>query len=129
MAPLFAKVVLYTQLCSERAAKDGQPGELEQALATGGTIRENIESTVQQLVNDPVFENLVFKKIGGENNGIIIPNRSKFERMIISGGYNGFWLEYKQNLKEMGSPSKQPAPSNEPELENHMQKEAPKIMV
>ena len=43
MALPFAKVVLYTQLCSERAANDGQPGELEQALGTGGNIRENIE--------------------------------------------------------------------------------------
>lgn len=112
MALPFAKVVLYTQLCSERAANGGQPGELEQALGAGGNIRENIEKTAQTLAKDQVFQDLVLKKIGEKNNGKILPNRSKFERMIISGGYNGFWLEYKQNVKEKGNQSKQPASSN-----------------
>ena len=123
MALPFAKVVLYTQLCSERSANGGQPGELEQALGTGSNLQENIEKTAQNLAKDPIFENLVFKKIGEENNGKILPNRSKFERMIISGGYNGFWLEYKQNLKELGNQNKQQASSNKVQLENQHQKQ------
>ena len=121
MALPFAKVVLYTQLCSERDANGGQPGELEQALGTGGNIRENIEKTAQTLATDQVFENLVLEKIGEKTNGKILPNRSKFERMIISGGYNGFWLEYKQNLKEKGNQNEQPAPSNKKQKENQKQ--------
>ena len=121
MALPFAKVVLYTQLCSERDANGGQPGELEQALGTGGNIRENIEKTAQTLATDQVFENLVLKKIGEKTNGKILPNRSKFERMIISGGYNGFWLEYKKNLKELGNQNEQPAPSNKKQKENQKQ--------
>ena len=126
MALPFAKVVLYTQLCSERDANGGQPGELEQALGNGGNIRENIENTAQNLANDKIFKNLVLKKIGEDTNGKILPNRGKFERMIISGGYNGLWLEYKQNLKELGNPKKQKAPSNEEQLENQKQQEMQK---
>ena len=127
MALPFAKVVLYTQLCSERAANDGQPGELEQALGTGGNIQENIEKTAQTLAKDQIFKNLVLKKIGESTNGKILPNRSKFERMIISGGYNGFWLEYKQNLKEMSNQSKQPASSNKKQKENQKQQSVQKV--
>lgn len=126
MALPFAKVVLYTQLCSERAANDGQPGELEQALGTGSNIRKNIEKTAKTLAKDQVFKNLVLKKIGEDTNGKILPNRSKFERMIISGGYNGFWLEYKQNLKELGNQSEQPAPSNKKQKENQKQQDMQK---
>jgi FKBP-type peptidyl-prolyl cis-trans isomerase (trigger factor) len=131
MALPFAKVVLYTQLCSERTANGGQPGELEQALGAGGNIRENIEKTAQTLANDQIFKNLVLKKIGEENNGKILPNRSKFERMIISGGYNGFWLEYKQNLKEFGNQNEQQVRANEEQLENQNQKQqdAPKTLM
>ena len=123
MALPFAKVVLYTQLCSERSANGGQPGELEQALGTGSNIRENIEKTAQGLAKDPVFKNLVLKKIGNETNGKIFPNRSKFERMIISGGYNGFWLEYKLNLKEMDNQKDQQGRANEVQQENQNQKQ------
>jgi hypothetical protein len=123
MALPFAKVVLYTQLCSERAANDGQPGELEQALGAGGNIRENIEKTAQTLATDQVFEKLVLKKIGEKTNGKILPNRSKFERMIISGGYNGFWLEYKLNLKEMDNQKDQQGRANEVQQENQNQKQ------
>jgi hypothetical protein len=123
MALPFAKVVLYTQLCSERAANSGQPGELEQALGTGSNIQENIEKTAQTLANDQIFKNLVLKKIGEDTNGKILPNRGKFERMIISGGYNGFWVEYKQNLKEMGNRNEQQVLANEDQLENQSQKQ------
>ena len=126
MALPFAKVVLYTQLCSERDANGGQPGELEQALGTGGNIRENIEKTAQTLANDQIFKNLVLKKIGEKNNGKILPNRSKFERMIISGGYNGFWLEYKQNLKELGNQNEQQADKAQLENQNQKQQEMQK---
>ena len=126
MALPFAKVVLYTQLCSERSANGGQPGELEQALGTGSNIRENIEKTAQGLAKDPVFMNLVLKKIGNEINGKILPNRSKFERMIISGGYNGFWLEYKQNLKELGNQNEQQADKAQLENQNQKQQEMQK---
>ena len=126
MAPLFAKVVLYTQLCNERSANGDQPGELEKALGTGNKIQENIEKTAQNLANDPVFRNLVFKKIGDEVNGIILPNRSKFERMIISGGYKSFWMEYKQNLKEIGNKNEQQVPVNEVQPENRKQQEKQK---
>jgi hypothetical protein len=126
MALPFAKVVLYTQLCSERDANGGQPGELEQALGTGSNIQENIEKTAQTLANDQIFQNLVLKKIGEDTNGKILPNRGKFERMIISGGYNGFWLEYKQNLKELGNQKEQQAPANELEMENQKQQEMQK---
>ena len=121
MAPLFSRILLYTQLCSERSANGGQPGELEQALGTGSNIRENIEKTAQTLATDQVFEKLVLKKIGEKTNGKILPNRSKFERMIISGGYNGFWLEYKQNLKELGNQNEQQA--DKAQLENQNQKQ------
>lgn len=126
MALPFAKVVLYTQLCSERAANDGQPGELEQALGTGSNIQENIEKTAQTLAKDQIFKNLVLKKIGEKNNGKILPNRSKFERMIISGGYNGFWLEYKQNLKELGNQNEQQADKAQLENQNQKQQEMQK---
>jgi hypothetical protein len=126
MALPFAKVVLYTQLCSERDANGGQPGELEQALGTGSNIQENIEKTAQTLANDQIFKNLVLKKIGEDNDGKIFPDRTKFERMIISGGYNGLWLEYKQNLKELGNQKEQQAPANELEMENQKQQEMQK---
>ena len=121
----FARVVLYTQLCGERDAKGGQPGELEQALGTGSDIRENIEKAVKNLAKDQVFQNLVFKKLGEEVNGRIFPNRMKFEKMIVSGGYNGFWLEYKQNLKEIGNRNEQQVLDNEAQPEKQNQKEAP----
>ena len=127
MAPLFAKVVLYTQLCSDRSAKGGQTGELEQALGRGSHIQENIEKTAQNLAKDPIFHNLVLKKMGEENNGIIIPNRNKFEKLIISGGYKGFWLEYKLNLKELGNQKEQPAPTNKTQMENQKQQNMQKL--
>jgi hypothetical protein len=128
MALPFAKVILYTQLCSERDANGGQPGELEQALGAGGNIRENIEKTAQTLATDQVFEKLVLKKIGEKTNGKILPNRSKFERMIISGGYNGFWLEYKQNLKQLGNQNEQQADKAQLENQKQKQQEVSKVM-
>ena len=128
MAPLFSRILLYTQLCSERSANGGQPGELEKLLITGGTIRENIDNTVRQLVNDPVFQDVVLKKIGDENNGRIIPSRSKFERLLISGGYNGLWLEYKQNLKAVGKQNEQSLPKEaQPENKNRKQQDIQKL--
>jgi hypothetical protein len=130
MALPFAKVVLYTQLCNERAANSGQPGELEQALGTGSNIQENIEKTAQTLATDQIFKNLVLKKIGDKTNGKILPNRTKFERMIISGGYNGLWLEYKQNLKQLGNQKEQPKASDEMQMENQQkQQEVSKVMM
>ena len=121
MAPLFAKLVLYTQVCSERSANGGQPGELEQALGTSSNIQKHIEKTAQSLAKDPVFKNLVLKKIGEDINGKILPNRGKFEKMIISGGYNGFWLEYKMNLKGLDNQNEQQAHSNDVQLKNQKQ--------
>ena len=65
--------------------------------------------------------------MGEENNGIIIPNRNKFEKLIISGGYKGFWLEYKLNLKELGNQKEQPAPTNKTQMENQKQQNMQKL--
>jgi hypothetical protein len=43
--------------------------------------------------------------------------------MIISGGYNGFWLEYKLNLKEMDNQKDQQGRANEVQQENQNQKQ------
>jgi hypothetical protein len=62
ISALVAKVVLYSQLCSERAANGGEPGETEKLLRAGSSVRENIEQTTQQLAKSPVFKNIVLKK-------------------------------------------------------------------
>lgn len=103
-APTLAKVVLYSQLLGEREANGGEPGKLEQALSTGNNIRENIENAAKNLAKDQVFKDLILKRMGIEENGIRVPDRDKFERLIISGAFkNGFWTEYMQNLKGMAN--------------------------
>ena len=129
MAPLFARVVLYSQLCSEREANGGAPGDLEMLLGTGNTVRENIDNTIQKLAKDPAFQNLVLKKMGNEDTPNRCPDRVKFEKMIISGGCGGFWLEYKQNLKYIGSQNDQPAAIGEVQMEIGKQQKAKKIMM
>jgi hypothetical protein len=42
VAPLFAKVVLYSQLSAERTANGGNPGEMEKTLGNSNIIKENI---------------------------------------------------------------------------------------
>ena len=103
MAPMFAKVVLYAQLCHEREVNNGESGELEKLLSTGSSIQENIENTAQRMAKDIVFKNVVLKKIGVEDDDRLIPNRYKFEALVASYGCRGIWMEYKQNLKDMGN--------------------------
>ena len=103
-APTLAKVVLYSQLLGEREANGGEPGKLEQALSTGNNIQENIENAAKNLAKDQVFKDLILKRMGTVENGIRVPDRNKFEHLIISGAFkNGFWMEYMQNLKGMAN--------------------------
>ena len=126
MAPLFAKVLLYSQLRNERTANNGEPGEMEKLLGTGNSIQENIENITQEMVNDPVFQNLVLKKMGSVEGRTVGLQRGKFQDLIASGGCVSFWQEYKQNKKEMGS-KEQYASTIENQMENEKQKDAPHL--
>ena len=127
IAPLFTKVLLYAHLCSDRAANGGEPGEMEKLLATGNSIRENIDSSTRQLATDPVFQELVLERIGGTEGAIPCPECAKFEKMILSGGCEPFWLEYKQRLKNLENQKEQPAAAKENQPVQQKQLDIPKI--
>ena len=127
IAPLFTKVLLYAHLCSDRAANGGEPGKMEKLLATDNSIRENIDSSVRQLATDPVFQELVLERIGGTEGAIPCPECAKFEKMILSGGCEPFWLEYKQRLKDLESQKEQPAAAKENQPVQQKQLDIPKI--
>jgi hypothetical protein len=129
MSPLFAKVVLYSQLCYDREMNDGEPGELESLLEGGNSIEENINRTAQRLADDVVFKNVVLKKIGVEEKDHLIPNRQKFEDLVGSNGCRGIWVEYNQKVKELTGQNEQRAPSNERQVENQKKQEESKAMV
>lgn len=118
MAPMFAKVVLYAQLCHEREVNNGEPGELEKLLSTDNTIRQNIESTAQRLAKDIVFKNVVLKKIGKDFDDILAPDRYKLEGLIAAYGCRGIWMEYKQKLKDLDDQAEQDDSSNGVKKEN-----------
>ena len=128
MSPLFAKVVLYSQLCYDREMNDGEPGELE-SLLEGNSIEENINRTAQRLADDVAFKNVVLKKIGVEEKDHLIPNRQKFEDLVGSNGCRGIWVEYNQKVKELTGQNEQQASSNERQAENQKKQEEPKAMV
>ena len=129
MSPLFAKVVLYSQLCYDREMNDGEPGELESLLEGGNSIEENINHTARRLADDVAFKNVVLKKIGVEEKDHLIPNRQKFEDLVGSNGCRGIWVEYNQKVKELTGQNEQLAPSNERQAENQKKQEEPKAMV
>ena len=117
LSTLFAKTMLYFQLCSDRKENDGQPGEVEKHLGTGDAIQENIENTAQLLAQAPVFKNFFLEKLGSEESKMLCPNLQKFENMIASGGCDRFRMEYLQRLKDMDNEKEQQAPSHKKELE------------
>ena len=127
IAPLFTKVLLYAHLCSDRAANGGEPGEMEKLLATGNSIRENIDSSTRQLATDPVFQELVLERIGGTEGAVPCPECAKFEKMILSGGCEPFWLENKQRLKNLENQKEQPAAAKENQPVQQKQLDIPKI--
>lgn len=131
ISTLLAKVVLYSQLCSERAENGGQPGELEKLLGEGNSkiIKDNIQNTAIRLAKDPVFQNLFLEKAGGMEGKVLCPNTTKFEKMAASGGCDRFRLEYMQKLKDMANEKEQQAVSNEMQMANQKQQDAPKAMV
>ena len=127
IAPLFARVVLYDQLCSDRTANGGQPGEIEKMMGLGGykTAVESINNTAVRMAGDPVFKELFLEKAGSMLNDERCPDVAKFERMIVGGGIERFRAEYMQKLQKLASQKEQQAPVNELEKENQKQQDAP----
>jgi hypothetical protein len=127
VAPLFAKVVLYSQLSAERTANGGKPGEMEKTLGNSNTIKENIQNTSALLAKNPVFQTLFLEKTGVAVNNTLYPDSANFEAMIGSGGCERFCREYLQKLKDMPNRKEQQAPSAEKALENRKQAKTPKV--
>ena len=127
VAPLFAKVVLYSQLSAERTANGGKPGETEKTLGNSNIIKENIQNTSALLAKNPVFQTLFLEKTGVAVNNSLYPDSANFEAMIGSGGCERFCREYLQKLKDMPNRKEQQAPSAEKALENRKQAETPKV--
>lgn len=127
VAPLFAKVVLYSQLSAERTANGGNPGETEKTLGNSNTIKENIQNTSALLAKNPVFQTLFLEKTGVAVNSTLYPDSANFEAMIGSGGCERFCREYLQKLKDMPNRKEQQAPSAEKALENRKQAKTPKV--
>ena len=127
IAPLFARVILYSQLCSDRAANSGQPGEIEKMMGLGGykTAVESINNTAVQMAKDPVFKDLFLTKAGSMVNKERCPDVEEFERMVGTGGIDRFRVEYMQKLRKLANQKEQQATVNELEKENQKQQDAP----
>lgn len=123
ISPLFAKLVLYSQLCSEREANNGQPGATEKMLRAGKSIKENIQDAAVLMAKSPVFRNLVLDKMGTTTSNILHPGISLFETLIGSGGCDRFRVEFMQKLQNMPQQNQQPAATNTNELENQKKTE------
>ena len=128
VAPMFAKVVLYSQLCNERAANGGQPGKIEKQLGEGNT-EENIQNAVEQMANNPVFKALFLEKTASKNITPAYPDNTKFETMMGNGGCERFLQEYMQKLQAVTNQKAPEAPANEMEMAQQKEQEAPKAMV
>ena len=96
-----AKMVLYSQLCSDRAANNGEPGEIEKRLGMGDakTIAESIHNTAVKMAEDPILKNLFQDKVGVLTGKEICPDPVKFEKIMADGGVDRFRMEYMQNCK------------------------------
>ena len=123
ISPLFAKLVLYSQLCSEREANNGQPGETEQMLRAGKSIKENIQDAAAAMAKNPVFRNLVLEKMGTTINTIICPGIALFETLMGSGGCDRFRVEFIQKLQNMPQQKTQQAATVTKEIENQKKTE------
>lgn len=118
MSPLFAKLVLYSQLCSERAVNNGQPGETEKMLLAGNSVKENIQNAAAMMAQNPVFRNLVLEKMGTVVSTVLCPSIAHFETLMISGGCERFRLEFMQKLQNMPLQKEQQAATVTKEIEN-----------
>jgi hypothetical protein len=123
-----AKMMLYSQLCSDRAANNGEPGEIEKILGMGDakTIAESIHNTAAKMAADPILKNLFQDKVGVLIGKEICLDSVKFEEMIGSSGVDRFRMEYMQKLQEMANQKDQQAPTNELEMENQKQQDMQK---
>lgn len=126
-----AKMVLYSQLCSDRAANNGEPGEIEKRLGMGDakTIAESIHNTAVKMAEDPILKNLFQDKVGVLTGKEICPDPVKFEKIMADGGVDRFRMEYMQKLQEMANQKEQQAPDNELEMENQKQQEVQKAPI
>lgn len=120
-----AKMMLYSQLCSDRAANNGEPGTLEKMLGAGN-IEDTIQNTAIQLAGNPVIQDLFLEKAGVQINKETYPDALKFERMMASGGVDRFRMECMQKLQEAASQKEQQAPANELEMKNQKQQDVEK---
>jgi hypothetical protein len=123
-----AKMMLYSQLCSDRAANNGEPGEIEKILGMGDakTIAESIHNTAAKMAADPILKNLFQDKVGVLIGKEICLDSVNFEKMIGSSGVDRFRMEYMQKLQEMTNQKDQQAPTNELEMENQKQQDMQK---
>ena len=117
--------MLYSQLCSEREANNGQPGTTENMLRAGKPIKENIQDAAAAMEKNPVFRNLVLEKMGTTINTIICPGIALFETLIGSGGCDRFRLEFMQKLQNMPQQKTQQAATVTKEIENQKETEPP----
>lgn len=106
MAPLFAKQVLYGRMCLERAQNGGEPGETELGLKGDGskeTILQNLEDAAQKMANDPIYNKLIYDRLGTPSYGIkdyTELSLSKFKELMAGGGCERFALEYMNRIKD-----------------------------
>jgi hypothetical protein len=123
-----AKMMLYSQLCSDRAANNGEPGEIEKILGMGDakTIAESIHNTAAKMAADPILKSLFQDKVGVLIGKEICLDSVNFEKMIGSSGVDRFRMEYMQKLQEMANQKDQQAPTNELEMENQKQQDMQK---
>lgn len=121
-------MMLYSQLCSDRAANNGEPGEIEKLLGMGDakTLAESIHNTAVKMAADPILKNLFLEKAGVQINKGTYPDALKFERMMASGGVERFRMECMQKLQEAASQKEQQAPANELEMKNQKQQDVQK---
>jgi hypothetical protein len=125
-----AKMMLYSQLCSDRAANNGEPGEIEKLLGMGDakTIAESIHNTAVKMAEDPILENLFQDKVCVITEKEICPDSVKFEEMMADGGVDRFRMEYMQKLQEMAKQNtgkaKQALADSLTQTEQQPQKEA-----
>lgn len=124
ISQMFAKLALYSQLCNEREANGGKPGETEKRLYNEDpkTTKENIENAATLLATNPAFKNLYLEKAGTQEGRLCCPSGTNFESLIAFGGYRRFSLECMQRQSQTADR----AMTNENNPELQMQQNAPK---
>ena len=135
LSVLFAKQVLYTQLCVERAQNgNAEAGATELDLMGDGnpeTIRKNIDDAAMKMAQNPEFKDLFLKKTGVPANNApdgVVVDPNKFDDMIIYGGCERFYLEYMGAVKENDLKKEQQAEVQENQMDMQKQDEVKNIM-